>query len=251
MSPRGLPTPEQVSARRKAHGDALAKLADAQNLLRLQIAEEREKIIDKFLSLRPGWVKASEWQIGSGGDPDAMDNWLPLSPDDLAMLVTDEDIRAVIALDLTTQIQRWESEGGRVSERVYNYEVFPERVDEEFRVRWHQLTEGEKRQARRVQERRGTSRWVFRQGRPPYRYAELVEIYIHFIEELTGHPFQFSGSTERRNGTRRAPRGPELNVVAAALDLALFASGPPPLETIVSIVRQLRVVKKRELRRGR
>jgi hypothetical protein len=234
---RGFPTPEQLDARRKALDTALKELAAAQRIARLETAEAREEVIAELQMARPAMVRAEELHIAAGGDPDARESSWPLSADDLALLVIPDSRRAVIVRTAITEIERWESDGGRPTEDANELHLI---ALENIRVAFADLTENEKRSARRVRKRWSTDRWVFREGKPPYRYAQLVETYIDLIEELTGHPFQFSGSTERRNGARVPPRGPEFRLLVAALDLALFASGPPRPEMIASIVRQRR-----------
>jgi hypothetical protein len=100
--------------------------------------------------------------------------------------------------------------------------------------KWETLSANQRRDAARVQKRWTTRRVVFRPSKPPYRYTELVDAYVSYIEQLTGHPFRFSGSAGK------PPGGPELRVLIAALDLALFGSGAPSPETLATIVQRRR-----------
>jgi hypothetical protein len=194
IASRGLPREEQTAERRAALHKALYRVGRVRTISRLKVATEIKKVMDELLAVRPAWVKSAEWQIASGGDPDAIER-MPLSKDDLAMLTT----------------------GKSDAEHA-------------------ELTELQNRSARRIQARWKGHRWAFRQGRPPYRYTALAHCYIDYIEALIGSPFRFS----RPFPWNGKPSGPEMRPLVAALDLALFASGPPKLEILASIVRERR-----------
>jgi hypothetical protein len=68
-----------------------------------------------------------------------------------------------------------------------------------------------------------------RRGRHEYPHQELVIRCIEAIEAATGHPFPCSRTA------------PQMSLLRAALQRALFASGPPSTETLVKIVRAHRV----------
>jgi hypothetical protein len=65
-------------------------------------------------------------------------------------------------------------------------------------------------------------------GRPAHPHKQLVIRYVEAIEAATGHPFPCSRTS------------PEVKVLRAALERALFATGPPSIETLVKIVREHR-----------
>ena len=91
----------------------------------------------------------------------------------------------------------------------------------------------EQRAVRRLQKRFRTDPDVFRRsGRPGYPYRWLVIHYIEAIEQVTGRAFPFARPRSRGG----VPSGVEMRLLHAALDRALFVSGPPPAETIAQIV---------------
>jgi hypothetical protein len=84
--------------------------------------------------------------------------------------------------------------------------------------------ESEARAVRRLARRFLTAPQPFpKTGRPSFPYESLVIDYIVAIESATGHPFRLSRS------------GPEMKLLLAALNRALFASGPPSIEALKKI----------------
>jgi hypothetical protein len=192
----------QQAARRSALDDALVKLAAA-----FKLDDPTSASLLTKLSARPRHVYMAEARLLTSSDADLI-GAMPghrVTSDDAAML---ETLKAVVAPRGSVSLT-W--------------------------MRWRELDANMKRAARRRKERHETRQVAHRRsGRPPgWPYRTLLESYVAAIEMHTGTAFRFG----RRNGE---PGGTAMDALVAALDLALFASGAPPRESIARHISSIR-----------
>ncbi len=71
-------------------------------------------------------------------------------------------------------------------------------------------------------------------GKPPCPYHDLILFDVSIIESLTGQPFTYTRAIEQGQIS-----GKKVDVLMAALECQLFASGSPPKETVIGIIKAM------------
>lgn len=172
---------------------------------RLKISRRKQHLLVEALSARPPWVGAREWKVIRELDAEALGPlYVDLPKDALAVL-------SAASIGAT----------------------------------WASLSRAQRDAAQKMGKRFSRQRATFRKGRAPYPYTNLVAEYIRCIEGTCECRFRFSRAIRETDDATRddvsgPPVGPMMEVLMAALDLALFASGSPKRETVASLVKQFR-----------
>jgi hypothetical protein len=203
---RSQPAEEVIEARQDAVESALRELAVCRNLSP-DVVRELRAALD-----RPASVHREQWRIG-------------FAPNAQLRIKTPNDPPPFFVMPR--------------SEAEWLRKVLHGRGDvlTSRKVSRPASRESEQRAVRRLQRRFLTDPDPFRRsGRPSYPYRWPVIQYIEVIEDATGTAFPLARPRSRGG----APSGIEMRLLQAALDRALFASGPPPAETIALIVRERR-----------
>ena len=88
-------------------------------------------------------------------------------------------------------------------------------------VKWSDMSLADKNAARRARRSFATKVWAFREGLPPFPYADLVRFYVKAIETAKGEHF----ARQVNMFTDEKLSGVDLELLEAALLLALPAHG--------------------------
>jgi hypothetical protein len=189
-----------LAAGKKIERESKLKLAIDRLVIQYNLPPLAKGQLWDCLSKRPPDVYARELEILEGNDPEFMDGRLTIDNDVAAILVKGN------------------------ADATYN-----------------SLSESEKRKARNYLKYFGTKKILFRCGKPPYPYRQLIEHYANCICKETKILPKISRSvTTNGNEKSGQPQGVWFNTIMAALELALFASGPPPRETVYDILKEYR-----------
>lgn len=169
------------------------------------------------LSSRPAWVHKRECALAWGDDPETMAG-PSLANDDSAMLF------------IASGWKFRDIQNGRLAKAS----------DAKYAI----LTKNGKRSARRIGNTLFKKRSALHRGKPAYPYRALVEHYASVLSELSGKKPLFSRSVVETDDANRidksgSPQGPWFDLLLSAIELALFISGPPPRETVASILKEL------------
>jgi hypothetical protein len=187
----------------------------------LGLTKYKSNKLFKLLVTRPPCVREREFSILL--HERAVDPLGPrLSLDDLASLYT---------------ASRWNHD------QLKHDQLLPSAI----KAKWSSLSRQEKAAARRIGKRFQAQTVAFRSGKEPYHYSYLVIKLALDIEQVTERKLAFgrnSADYYYREGKVGEPDGPMMRVMMAALEVQLFASGPPSRETVSQIIKRTRQLRR-------